>query len=175
MDNVYPLAGIAPPGVRRATTSRQERGKQTEDPSHSLYSHEPVNKRLKSRNSFVHSITPLDTNPPAERLRAWIHHLRSVPQKLKSIPSEDLGPGSEVQCLHWKCLNRLRPGMGRCKSNMLKWKYSDADIICDCGEQTQTMDHLLKCPMLPQECTTNDLMEYNETAKECDFQWMNNV
>ena len=36
------------------------------------------------------------------------------------------------------------------------------------------MDHLLKCPMLPQGCTTEDLMEYNETAK-CDFQWMNNV
>ena len=23
--------------------------------------------------------------------------------------------------------------MGRCKSNMLKLKYSDADTICDCG------------------------------------------
>ena len=47
--------------------------------------------------------------------------------------------------------------------------------ICDCGEQTHIMDHLLKCHMLPQECTTEDLMEYNETAKECVFQWMNNV
>ena len=57
----------------------------------------------------------------------------------------------------------------------MDWKYSDTDTICDCGEQTHTMDHLLKCPMLPQECTTEDLMEYNETAKECVFQWMNNV
>ena len=65
--------------------------------------------------------------------------------------------------------------MGRCKSNMLKWKYSDADTTCDCGEQTQTMGHLLKCPMLPQECTTEDLMEYNETVKVCVFQWMSNV
>ena len=144
VDNVYLLAGIAPPGVRRATTSRQKRKKQTEDPRHSLYSHEPVNKRLKSRNSFVHSVTPLDTNPPAERLRAWTHHLRYVPQKLISIPSEDFGAGSEAPWLHWKCINRIRTGMGRCKSNMLNWKYSDADTICDCGEQTQTMDHLLK-------------------------------
>ena len=37
------------------------------------------------------------------------------------------------------------------------------------------MDHLLKCPMLPQECTTEDVMEYNEAGKECVFQWMNNV
>ena len=37
------------------------------------------------------------------------------------------------------------------------------------------MDHLLKCPMLPQECTNEHLMEYNEAATECVFQWMNNV
>ena len=80
VENIYLLAGIAPPGVRRATTSRQERKMQTEDPRHSLYSHESVNKRLKSRNSFVLSVTPLDTNTPAE-LRAWTHHMRSVPQK----------------------------------------------------------------------------------------------
>ena len=58
---------------------------------------------------------------------------------------------------------------------MLKWKYSDADTMCDCGEQTPTMDHLVKCHMLPQESTIEDLMEYNEAAKECVFQWMNNV
>ena len=173
--NVYLLADMTLPDVRRATTSRQERRKQTEDPIHSLYSHEPVNKRLNSINSFVHSVTPLDTNPPAERPRAWTHHMRSVPPKLKSLPSEDMGPGSEAPWSHWKCLYKLRTGMGRCKPNMLKWKYSDADTICDCGEKTQIMDHLLKCPMLPQECTTEDLMEYNEAAKECVFQWMNNV
>ena len=172
---VYLLAGIAPPGARRATTSRQERRKQTEDPRHSLYSHKPVNKRLKSRNSFVHSVTPLDTHPPAERLKTLTHHLRSVPQKLKSIPSEDLGPGSEAPLLDWKCLNRRGTGMGRCKSNMPIWKYNAANTLCDYGEQTQNMDHMLKCPMLPQECTSDDLMEYTENAKECVFQWMNNV
>ena len=56
-----------------------------------------------------------------------------------------------------------------------KWKYSDADTICDCGEETQTMDHLLKCPMLCQEWTTEDLMEDKKASKECVFQWMNNV
>ena len=57
----------------------------------------------------------------------------------------------------------------------VKMEISDSDTIGDCEEQTQTMDHLLKCPMLPCECTTEDLMEYNEVAKECVFQWMNNV
>ena len=59
-ENVYLLAGIAPPGVGRTTTYRQEIRKQTEDTMHFQYSHEPVNKRLKSRNSFVHYVTPLD-------------------------------------------------------------------------------------------------------------------
>ena len=54
-------------------------------------------------------------------------------------------------------------------------EISDADTMCDCGEQPQTMNHLLKCPFLSPEYTTEDLMEYNEVAKECVFQWMNNV
>ena len=53
---------------------------------------------------------------------------------------------------------------------MLKLKYSDADTIYDCGEQAQTMDHLLKWSMRSQEYTTEDLMEYNKAAKECVFQ-----
>ena len=53
VENVYLLASIAPPGVSRATTSRQERRKQTKDHGHSIYSHEPINKRLNSRNSFT--------------------------------------------------------------------------------------------------------------------------
>ena len=105
VENVYILAGIAPHVVRRATTSRQEKRKHTEYPRHSQYSYEPVNKRLKSRNIIVHSVTPLDKNPPAEQLSAWAHHLRSVPQNLKSISSENLDPGSEAPWLHGKCLN----------------------------------------------------------------------
>ena len=37
------------------------------------------------------------------------------------------------------------------------------------------MEHLLKCSMLPQECTTLDFMEDNEAANECVLHWMNNV
>ena len=140
------------------------------DPIHSLHSHETVNKRLKSRNNLVQSVTPIDKPPLAERLRACYHNQRSVQQKLITIPSVDLGPESAAPWLHWKCLNRLRTGMRGYKSNMLKWKYSDADTICDCRERTRTMDHLLKWPMLLQECTTEDLMECNEAAKECVIQ-----
>ena len=95
VENIYLLAGIASPGVTRDTASPQERKTPTEDPRHSLYSHEPVNKRPKSRNKFVNYVTQLDKKTD-ERLRAWAHHLRSVLQKLKALPFEDLGPGSEI-------------------------------------------------------------------------------
>ena len=49
VENVFILAGIEPPGVRRTTTARQERRNQTEDLRHSLYSQEPINKRLNSK------------------------------------------------------------------------------------------------------------------------------
>ena len=71
--------------------------------------------------------------------------------------------------------NRLSIGIGRYKSNMLKWIYSDADTMYVSGKKTHTMDHLLKCHMLYQECTTKDLMDYNEAAKLCVVQWINNV
>ena len=58
---------------------------------------------------------------------------------------------------------------------MVKWKYSDADTIGDCGDKRHTIEYLLKCPMRAQEYTAEDLMEYNEVEKECVFQWMNNV
>ena len=48
---------------------------------------------------------------------------------------------------------------------MVKWKYSDADTMYDCGDQSQLIDHLLKCHMLSQECTSEDLMGYNEACE----------
>ena len=37
------------------------------------------------------------------------------------------------------------------------------------GEQTQTMDNLLKCLILPQECTTEDFMEYNKLRRSVSY------
>ena len=75
----------------------------------------------------------------------------------------------------WQCLNRLRTRVGRCKYNMNKWGYCDDDTTCDCTEEPQTMEHLLNCPLLPQACTTDDLLIYNDTAQRCVKQWMTKV
>ena len=73
----------------------------------------------------------------------------------------------------WRCLNRLCMKMGCCKHNLRKWKYTDEDdTTCDCKEADQTMEHLLKCPLLRQTCSLDDLMGYNDVAKECVRQWI---
>ena len=41
----------------------------------------------------------------------------------------------------WKCLNRLRTYVGRCRQNMKRWGYSSTSDACECG-LPQTMDHL---------------------------------
>ena len=65
------------------------------------------------------------------------------------------------------------PKMGRCKHNLRKWKYTDEDdTTCDCKEADQTMEHLLECPLLRQTRSLDDLMVYNEVAKECVRQWI---
>ena len=54
--------------------------------------------------------------------------------------------------------------------------FLKAQVFSFCGRRrevialTQTKDHLLEWPMLPQACTTEDLMEYIEAVKECVFQ-----
>ena len=96
VENLYLLAGIAPPAVRRSVTAQREREKQVNDNRHPLHGH-----------------------------------------------------------------------------NLPKWKYTDEDdTTCDCKEADQTMEHLLECPLLRQTCSLDDLMVYNDVAKECVRQWI---
>ena len=175
VESLYQLAGIAPPTIRRSTISQREREKQTTDNRHSLYGHIAPTKRLKSRKSFVHSVQPITCSPSENRLSAWTNHLQSTPTQLNITPSESLATGSSLPWCEWQCLNRLRTRVGRCKYNMNKWGYCDDDTTCDCTEEPQTMEHLLNCPLLPQACTTDDLLIYNDTAQRCVKQWMTKV
>ena len=140
-----------------------------------LYGHIAPTKRLKSRKSFVHSVQPITCSPSENRLSAWTNHLQSTPTQLNITPSESLATGSSLPWCEWQCLNRLRTRVGRCKYNMNKWGYCDDDTTCDCTEEPQTMEHLLNCPLLPQACTTDDLLIYNDTAQRCVKQWMTKV
>ncbi|KAI0239735.1 putative RNA-directed DNA polymerase from transposon BS [Lamellibrachia satsuma] len=59
VDSVHLLAGIAPHQIRRTVASRMERSRLTTDTRHQLFNHMPAASRLKSRKSFMHTVTPL--------------------------------------------------------------------------------------------------------------------
>ena len=48
-----------------------------------------------------------------------------------------------------------------------------ADTVCECGTSEQTMQHLLRCPLLENECSLEDLVTANEKALHCARAWPN--
>ena len=158
LDSVHLLAGIAPPHIRRTVACRMERTRQTTDSRHQLFHHQPVASRLKSRKSFMRTVTPLDSSAISSRLRLWKDSLTDVPA------------GEDWLC--WRALNRLRTGVGRAKTVMRRWGYLDdaQSVDCDCGEP-QTMAHLLSCRLLDEACTADDLATVTVRAKTCAREW----
>ena len=49
---------------------------------------------------------------------------------------------------------------------------SNNDVKCDCGAKTQTMAHLLRCPLLERKCKAKDLAEYNDVVQKCVQHWL---
>ena len=172
-DSLYLLSGIAPPEIRRSTASSRERQHQTTDEQHPLFSHKPAKRRLKSRKSFLNEVEPSG----AENTRAalWEERLDNLPTTttMSISAKEVLPPGADSSWAEWKCLNRLRSGVGRSKVTLKKWGYLDTeDVTCECGTAPQAMEHLLRCPLLGQQCKAEDLAEYNESAKDCAQLWL---
>ena len=60
VEDLYLLAGIAPPDIRRDVCARMERTKQIEQETHSLFGHiqRHILCRLKSRKDFLTSVKP---------------------------------------------------------------------------------------------------------------------
>ena len=55
--------------------------------------------------------------------------------------------------------------------SLKKWGYLDfEDVTCICNTEPQTKELLLRCPLLEQECKTEDLAEY--IARNCVKFWL---
>ena len=67
VEELYLLSGIAPPSTRRYVCARVEKAKQETNEAHSLHGKIPAERRLKSRNCFLHSVKP--TNFPYKVIR----------------------------------------------------------------------------------------------------------
>lgn len=177
MNNVYLLAGIAPPDIRRAVASKAEHLKQATDERHSLHGHTPATSRLKSRKSFLSCTQPLQTTKEDARLQMWKKRLKdSQPCSTMGIaPAEELPPGADDTWQRWKCLNRLRTGVGRSRDAMQKWGFYSESTACECGIEPQTMQHMLQCPLLDEICSSEDLAQYTVCAQKCVDKWISVV
>jgi len=61
------------------------------------------------------------------------------------VPEENMAEGFDLPYVIWRTLNRLRVGVSKCKTNMLKWGLlMDNNTLCECGE-IQNSAHLLTC------------------------------
>ena len=167
LDSVHILAGIAPPHIRRTVACRMERTRQTTEAKHQLFHHQPGAIRLKSRKSFMRTVTPLDSSASSRRPRLWKDSPIDVPASAKMGlgVAESLPAGSGEDWICWRALNRLRTGVGRAKTVMMRWGYLDdaQSLDCDCGV-AQAMAHLLSCRLLDEACTADDLATVTERA-----------
>ena len=116
---IHLLAGIAPPHIKRTVACRMERTRQTTDAIYQLFHHQPAASRLKSRMSFMHTVTPLNSSASSSRLRLWKNILTDVPASVKMglDVAESLPAGSGEDWLCWRALSRLRTGVGRAKNS----------------------------------------------------------
>ena len=80
--------GQGSPTGRYRSSSHQEdcclpHGTNTTDARHQLFHHQPAASRLKSRKSFMRTVTPLDSSASSSRLRLWKDSLTDVPASVK--------------------------------------------------------------------------------------------
>ena len=173
LPDLYKLASISPPSIRRDAITKAEREKQLSDNRHPMYNHQRVQQRLRSRKSFVTVNRLGNESLSTYRLRRWMeteqHHSESIPK-----PSEDLSNGASLSRKDWVALNRARAKTGRTGDNLFRWGLAE-NAQCACGESVQTMDHILRsCPEGPS-CSNEDLLEANQPARDWLLRWRDKI
>ena len=104
VEDLYWLAGIAPPDIWRDVCVRVEKTNE----AHSLYGQNQTERRIKSRNCFLRSVKPADFPPKMIRCSAWLRRLKAIPHRATVNPGESLAKGFDRPWSTWRCLNRLR-------------------------------------------------------------------
>ena len=144
---------IAPPTLRREapvlTLSRKAQANE-DHLLHRMLQERPTRARLKSRRPFsqqAHHLSDLVTKQSWLRTRWKDDWLAAPPSRLHNfIRDPHSVPGLDLPRKQWTTLNRLRTGVGRFSSSMLKWGLKDSSV-CECGAPEQTVDHILDvCP-----------------------------
>ena len=110
VEDLYLLAGIAPPDIRRYVCDIMEWTKQMEQATHSLFGHIPARSRLTSRKDFLTSVKPSYFPAKVVRCNEWQKRLRDMSWLGMISFNEKPAKGYDSSWLTWRCLNRLRTG-----------------------------------------------------------------
>ena len=154
VENLYLLAGIAPPEIRRSVCAKVEKTKQVERETHSLFGHTPARSRLKSGRSAL----PVHFPAKVVRVYEWKRRLEEKTHAGLVNLYEDLATGHDSPWLNWRCLNRLRTGYTCSKEQRKRWGYFNGDTPCECGLAAKGTSHMLQCSLLAHPCTLDDLL-----------------
>ena len=171
VEDMYLLAEIAPPDIRRDVCARVEKTKQETNEAHSLYGQNPAERRLKSRNCFLRSVNPADFPPKVIRCSAWLRRLQVIPHRATVNLDESLTKGFDRPWTTWRFLNRLRTGFTYSKEQRQRWRYYEGDMTCECGLAAENTAHMMQCTLLAHPCSLDDLNKFNNTAKKCVERW----
>ena len=124
IEKLYLLSGIAPPSIKPDVCARVEKAKQETNKVHSLHGTIPADRRLKSRNCFLHSVKP--ANPPKViRCSEWLRRTTKTPHRISVNLDESLARGHDSPWTTWRCLNRQLTGYTCSKEQRKKWQYLD--------------------------------------------------
>ena len=163
VEDLYLLAGIAPPDIRRDVCARVEKTKQETNGAHSLYGQNPAERMLKSRNCFLRSVKPTGFPPKVIRCSAWLRRLQAIPHRATVNLDKRLAKGLYRLWTTWRCLNLLRTGFTCSKDQRPRWRYYEGDTTCECALATENTAHMLQCTLLAKPCSLNDFNKFNHT------------
>ena len=140
-----------------------------------LFNYKPTPPRLKSRKSFLRGVDPLKGKITTWREEAWERKLEELPSsnQLNIKPDESLPPRSQLEWKMGRCLNRVRSGVARTKTELKKWVFTDpfTSVIYKREKEDDTIQHRLTCSLLNEPCSITDLCEFNERARRCVELW----
>ena len=146
VEDIYMLAGIAQPDIRRDICARVDKKKQESNVSHSLYGQKPTECHLKSRSCFLSSVSPADFHPNVIRCNEWQRRLNTQPHSCSANLTESLARVHTIQWTTWKCLNRLCTSVTCSKEQRKTWGYYEGDTTCDCGVSSENTTYVGMSP-----------------------------
>ena len=153
----------------------KEQKLQVKDTRHPIFNHVPAAYQLAFRKIFRKELNNFETSSSESMgVTLWEERFADFsPVSPKAINHcGEFPAGAGRMWTEWKCLNRLRTGIGRCKVLLHKWGYlkDSQDLNCECGSKLHTMHHLIQCPLLEQVSTTEDC-----TVQKCVQHWLNSI